>query len=89
MTDPNQQEPYTLKLSHDEELVLFEFLARCVTDGRWTVEDTAEWNVLSFILAELEVRLVEPFADDYLELLEAARASLRPEDMTLDDIIKK
>ena len=47
MVEPDQQEPYTVELSHDEQLVLFEFLSRCVIDGIWIVKDTAEWNVLS------------------------------------------
>lgn len=80
------QEPYTVELSHEQELVLFDFLWRCVHDGVWAVEDTAEWSILSGILAGMEKRLSEPFRSDYRELLEAARAALRPEDLTMADI---
>ena len=86
MTDPKPQEPYTIELSPNEQLVLFEFLSRCVHDSLWIVEDTAEWQVLSSLLVGLEKRLSEPFREDYTALLEAARAALRPEDLTLKDI---
>lgn len=81
-----QDDTFALTLSHDEQLVLFEFLWRWMDSGKLEIVDTAEWEVLSSILASLEKRLSEPFRSDYLELLEKSRAVLRPEELTLEDI---
>ncbi len=88
MTDFVAPEPFTIQLSPRQQLVLFEFLSRCVRDGVWNVEATAEWDVLSSLLGDLETRLAEPFRPDYGVLLEEARSALRPDDLTLADIIK-
>lgn len=69
-----------LRLSRAEALVLFEWLHRHEDeDGRLDrlVEDAAERAVLWSLSGALEALLPEPFAVDYADRLEAARASLR------------
>jgi hypothetical protein len=67
-----------LTLSQAEALVLFELLARFIQDGQLRVDDPAEEQTLANVFCDLESRLVEPFLSNYLELLEAARSTLRP-----------
>jgi hypothetical protein len=65
----------TIKLSNDEALVLFEFLARfCDEKKELAIEDASERRVLCDILCQLESFLVEPFATDYRDLLRRARS---------------
>ncbi len=68
---------YWLKVSHDEALVLFEWISRF--NDKPTVEfaDQAEERVLWSVEAMLQTKLVEPFRDDYLESLAKARANVR------------
>ena len=70
----------TFTLSKEEQLVFFEFLARYVFDKRLALEDAAECEVLTRFLGKLESYLADPFAPDYAETLERARAKLRPSD---------
>ena len=64
----------TVSLTHDEALVLFEWLAREDDDkGGIHVEHPAEQRVLWQVQAYLEKTLTEPFAPDYDKLLAAAR----------------
>ncbi len=70
-------DPVTLTLTHDEALVLFEFLARNEAADRFPIADQAEERALWNLLALLEKRLVEMFLPNYIELVEQARTRLR------------
>jgi len=68
------EEGAMIRLSNDEALVLFEFLARfCDEKKALAIEDASERRVLCDILCQLESILVEPFATDYRDLLGKAR----------------
>jgi hypothetical protein len=74
------QDEVVLRLSHDEALVLFDWLTR--TDERTKafgdlVEDQAEKRALWNLTALLERVLIEPFSAQYRELVDRARDSLR------------
>ena len=69
-----------LKLTKNESLVLFEFLARFNDEDRKELfEDQAEERVLWDIECLLEKQLVEPFRKDYKELIQKARNEVRDE----------
>jgi hypothetical protein len=68
---------YSLLLSADEALVLFEFLSRYSDSDELTIVDQAEQRALWNVCCSLESELAEPFSDRYGELLEAARGRLR------------
>jgi hypothetical protein len=68
-------EPIQIPLSRDEALVLLDWLAANV--DTLSFRDQAEQRVLWDIEAMLEAQLVEPFASNYAELLQAARARVR------------
>jgi hypothetical protein len=65
-----------IEVSRDEALVLFELLARFQETGTLSVQHPAEFLALSQVAGQLETALVEPFAPEYRELLERARAKL-------------
>ena len=74
--------PVTVELPRDEALVLFELL------HRWEDENAVggplergEQVALCALSGLLERELVEPFRENYGELVEAARARLDPEDL--------
>ncbi len=71
-----------IRLTADEALVLFEWVHRNedadLELGSAGVTDPAERQVLWGLSAVLEKLLVEPFRANYLELVEEARAHLRP-----------
>ena len=69
----------SIELSHDELLVLHEFLHRLEnTKGIENLfEDLAEQEVLWHIQAQLEKKLVEPFRADYPTVMEAACRAVR------------
>ena len=69
----------SIELSHDELLVLHEFLHRLEnTKGIENLfEDLAEQEVLWHFQAQLEKKLVEPFRADYPAVMEAARRAVR------------
>jgi hypothetical protein len=73
------EENIQIFLSKKEALVLFEFLSRFKDSdsSELDIHDSSEEVVLWKILGILETNLAEPFARNYLEILEAARASLR------------
>jgi hypothetical protein len=73
MSEPN----FEIALTKAEALVLFEFLARYKDNSELDIIDSSEETVLWKILGILESKLAEPFAQNYLEVLEAARSSLR------------
>jgi hypothetical protein len=66
-----------VELSNEEALVLFEFLSRFAEDEKLEIIDQAEKEVLMDVLASLERELVEPFANNYKEILEEARRKVR------------
>jgi hypothetical protein len=70
-------EPVVLRLSKDEALVLYEFVSRFGAQDRVEVKDHAEERALWNLECLLEKELVEPFASDYAELVEQAKARLR------------
>lgn len=70
-------EKISLELTPSEALVLFEFLSRFSDDHVLVLEDQAEERVLWDLCCSLESILVEPFAENYTELLERARAEVR------------
>jgi hypothetical protein len=70
-------ERVSLELTSSEALVLFEFVSRFSDDDILTIEDQAEERVLWNLCASLESILVEPFADNYGDLLAKARDEVR------------
>ncbi len=78
MTD---NEEINIKLTKDEALVLFEFLARFnQTDNTDIFEDQAEQRVLWDIECILEKQLTELFRPDYLDIIKKARNKIRDEE---------
>ena len=71
------QTTVNIELSHDEALVLFEWLSNFNKMGQRQFSDQAEQRVLWDIESRLESELVEPFQLNYGERLEAARAAVR------------
>ena len=67
-----------MKLNSNEELVLFDFLSREIDNFK--IEHYAESKLLNSILADLEKKLSEPFAKNYKELVEKARANIQGDD---------
>ena len=70
-----------IELSEQEALVLFEFLAREIDDRRGrrlaaALEHPAEYWALNGVHCVLESKLAEPFANNYHQLLAAARDKL-------------
>ena len=63
----------TLSLTHDQALVLFEWLSREDGKSDLPTEHPAEQKVLWEIEAQLERALVEPLQPDYAALVSAAR----------------
>ena len=70
-------EQVDFKLSRDEAIVFFDWLARFNKATNHTFADQAEQRVLWDIEAALESKLTEPFASNYDELLAAARNRVR------------
>ena len=66
-----------IELNSDEALVLFEFLSNFTETDELRIEDQAEKRVLWNMCCDLEKILVEPFQENYAELLAAARAKTR------------
>lgn len=68
----------SIRLSRDQALVLFEWLARTsAADIPAVFEDQAEQRALWDLEASLESVLAEPLREEYRELVEAARERLR------------
>jgi hypothetical protein len=61
-------------LSKDDLLVLFEWANRFCDTENLAFTHPAEAVVIDKIAGKLEREMAEPFKDDYLELLEGARA---------------
>ena len=71
----------SLVLDRDVALVLFDFLARVADEEEGepladALADPAELQALLSLFADLEEALTEPAADDYLRLVEQARANV-------------
>ena len=64
-------------LSRAESLVLFDSLSRYGERKTLKIKDQAENRVLDNMLGFLEKQLDEPFAADYVQLLETARKRVR------------
>lgn len=68
----------SIRLSREQALVLFEWLARTGTaDVPAVFKDQAEQRVLWDLESALEAKLTEPLREDYRNLVAAARAALR------------
>ncbi|WP_307038862.1 hypothetical protein [Agromyces ramosus] len=83
VSEVERREHFTLELSSEEALVLFEWLARAEDEDALesTFVDKAEQLVLWSVEGQLEKELVAPFRTDYDRLLQAARDAVRgPED---------
>lgn len=66
-----------LRLTEDQALVLFEWLARFNEEPTGDLRDRAEQFVLFDLENQLESMLVAPLRPDYEELLANARAMVR------------
>jgi hypothetical protein len=69
-------EAITFRLGRDEALVLFELLSDFSEQRSLAIPTAAEGLALIRLHGALEQVLVEPFRQDYVELLKAARARL-------------
>ncbi|WP_158974300.1 hypothetical protein [Cellulophaga sp. L1A9] len=78
MTD---QQKINLKVTKDEALVLFEFLARFNQSKHQDIfEDQSEQKILWILEGQLEKKLVEPFRPDYKDIIREARNKIRDEE---------
>jgi hypothetical protein len=66
----------TIALTHDEALVLGEFIDRFQRTGDLSLTHNAEFLALSRVSAQLDKSLLEPFNRNYEALLTAARDRL-------------
>jgi hypothetical protein len=69
-----------ISLSDDEALVLFEFLSRFSDTDRLDLVHKAEKIALWNLCCKFESLLVEPFAENYVRLLNEARERLAYEE---------
>ncbi|MER7330467.1 MULTISPECIES: hypothetical protein [unclassified Micromonospora] len=72
-------EDSTIKLTHDQALVLSDWLDKVIGTERFDAtvdEDIAVWSALHRISGTLDKSLVEIFMPDYTARLDAARARL-------------
>ena len=65
-----------LRLPKDEALVLFDWLSR-FNQGNSNSTDEVEKLILANLEAIFEKLLVEPFAENYYDLIDLAKASIR------------
>ena len=65
-----------LRLPKDEALVLFDWLSR-FNQGNSNSTDEVEKQILANLEALFEKLLVEPFAENYHDLIDLAKASIR------------
>ncbi len=76
-----ENEVINIKLTKDEALVLFDFLARFnKTEHSEIFEDQAELKTLWILEGQLEKQLVEPFRPDYIDIINEARNKIRDEE---------
>ena len=69
----------SIEHTSDECLVLFEFLQRFSESEALTIQDQAEERALWNLCCLLEKKLSAPFASNYQDQLDQARARLRDE----------
>ena len=67
----------TVSLSHDEALVLYEWLSRAGADGDLPAAAPEDLLVLWRVEGQLERQLTEPLLPGYPAAVEAARARVR------------
>jgi hypothetical protein len=67
-------------MTQDEALVLFEWIARFNASKQSGFRDQAEQRVLFDMEAVLEKNLAQVFAEDYVALVEKARAAVRDQE---------
>jgi len=68
--------PVTLTLGRSEALVLFELLADFYEGASLPVRDEAERLSLVRLFGALQKTLIEPFSQDYKDIIKSARARL-------------
>jgi hypothetical protein len=73
------ESPVKIELTLDEALVLFDMLHRFEETEMLDIQHPAEEQALWGLSNLLERQLVEPFRHDYGEILDQARARLRPD----------
>jgi hypothetical protein len=66
-----------IELTKDEALVLFEFLSRFSESENLDIQHQSEERVLWNLTCSLEKILVEPFKENYDEILNLARERLK------------
>lgn len=62
-----------IELTKSEAIVLFEFISALTNEEKFEIKDSAEEKILWSICADLEKILVEPFDENYEEVLSKAR----------------
>jgi hypothetical protein len=78
----SDQEALSIKIGKQEALVLFDLLGRWLDDqngkeiSAQTVDDSEIW-ALNGIYGSLQSILVEPFQDDYSNIVKSAREKVR------------
>lgn len=80
MVDTAGSRKISIQLTSDEALVLYDWLTRFNNNAKAKFDDQAEQRVLWDLEALLEKTLVEPFGDEYNELLSRARTNVRDSD---------
>jgi hypothetical protein len=70
-------EEVVIKLTKDEALVLFEFLSRFSDEDKVSIEDQAEQRALWNLACVFEKVLVEPFSENWPDIISEARERLR------------
>jgi hypothetical protein len=66
-----------INLTKDEAIVLFEFLSRFSDKDELKIEHQAEERALWNLTCYFERELVEPFSENYGQILDAARERLK------------
>ena len=67
----------TIQLTKNEAIVLFNFLSNFSNSEKLEIEHQSEERVLWNLCCDLEKILVEPFQENYKEILEVARESVK------------
>ncbi|MEL6438192.1 MAG: hypothetical protein AAFQ80_02885 [Cyanobacteria bacterium J06621_8] len=66
-----------ISLTHDEALVLFEMMSRFSDTDKLSIEHQSEKRALWNLCCLLEEKMLEPFTENYEELLNEARERLK------------
>jgi len=69
-----------ITFTHDEALVLFEMMSRFSDTDKISIEHQSEERALWNLCCSLEEIMVEPFMENYGELLHEARERLKDEE---------